>query len=58
MNEPIFCLVSHDEVISYIIKDIKRCKGLGEAWEKTDVDVRNEIVSNWRGIFINCNIPR
>lgn len=43
--------VSPDTVISKIIKDIRDRKGLGDEWDNIDVDVRNEIVAEWREFF-------
>ena len=40
-----------DTVISKIIEDIRGRKGIGDEWESIDVDIRNEIVAEWRTFF-------
>lgn len=41
-----------DTVIAAIIKDIKGRAGLRHAWDDIDVDIRNEIVAEWRRFFV------
>jgi hypothetical protein len=40
-----------DTIIAAIIKDISGRKGIGDEWDNIDVDVRNEIVAEWRTFF-------
>ncbi len=40
-----------DEVIANIIEDIRGRRGLRQEWENIDVDIRNEIVAEWREFF-------
>ena len=40
-----------DAIISKIILDIRDRQGLGDEWDNIDVDVRKEIIAEWRSFF-------
>ena len=41
-----------DTALAQILHDMKVRSCLGDAWDAIDVDIRNEIISTWRGFIV------